>query len=83
MNRLQILLQNKHTSSTAVLILVCFVGSVWFPDYADRFEKTSQLLFAYGLMMAGDAKAAEKESPSHRRTTPTSDQCEPPPPSFY
>jgi len=55
-NRLRILLQNKHTTAAAALCAGCWVAEIWFPHYADKLHKTAELIFSYGLLMAGDAK---------------------------
>lgn len=65
------LLQNKHTSSAALIYLLLAamdaLGPVWFPDSADKISATTtyfrQLAIGYGLLAAGDANAPKPTPP--------------------
>lgn len=51
----QTLKDNPHTSVVAVVVGVCLVGSIWLPQYEDKFHKTKEAAEAWGFLMAGDA----------------------------
>ena len=73
MNKIQVLLSNKHTSGAAILVMtasaVQYLGPLWFPSYAHQCEETGKWLartaMTYGLLLAGDAK------PTLTNTEPT------------
>ena len=45
---------SKHTSLAGVVVIICALGEIWFPSYAEQFSKTRQFAMGYGLLMAGD-----------------------------
>jgi len=59
---------NKHTSFAAIVYagakLGAELGAVWLPSHKDQFNATANIIesaaVAYGLVMAGDAKAPEQ-----------------------
>lgn len=63
LDRLKILLSNKHTTGAAVVYGLCAIGQVWFPEHADKFHKTGQIALGYGLLLAGDAKPSIPPEP--------------------
>lgn len=56
MNRLQVLLSNKHTTGAAVLYALCELASIWFPDFKPQLDATKSWALVYGLLLAGDSK---------------------------
>lgn len=46
---------NPHTSIVAVIVGICLLGSIWLPQYEDKFHKTKEAAEAWGFLMAGDA----------------------------
>ena len=60
------LLQNKHTSAAAVVLVLVNVAApiakVWFPGHAQQIEDTRVIVekaaVAYGFLTAGDASAS-------------------------
>lgn len=56
MNRLTIILRNKHTTLAGVVAIVCFIGQIWLPQFAEKFNRTMEAALAYGMVMAGDAR---------------------------
>lgn len=61
-NRIDAILNSPHTSIAAFVTVVCGVGIIWIPAYSKEFAATLTFAQAYGLTMAGDAKA--KPDPS-------------------
>ena len=55
--------QNKHTSLASALYVTCKLGAIWLPKWKAQFEATEGVAVAYGLLMAGDAKAVETPPP--------------------
>lgn len=68
MNRLRILLANKHTTGAAVLFGLCAFGQIWFPEYAEKFKRTGQFALTYGLLLAGDSKPTVTTEPEKKDT---------------
>ena len=66
---IQTFLKNKHTSGAAIAYGIAYgitqIGPVWFPQFADKFAKTGDLLqklaVIYGLVAAGDASQSAKQ----------------------
>lgn len=59
-NALGRLTSNPHTSVSAIVWGACKLGSVWFPQYKDKFDATEAIAVSYGLLMAGDANSSAK-----------------------
>ena len=57
---IQRLLSNPHTSISALVWGLCKLGSVWLPQYKDKFDATEAIAVSYGLLMAGDASNSAK-----------------------
>jgi hypothetical protein len=62
-------INNKHTSIAGLVWLACKLGAIWLPKYKTQFEATEAIAVAYGLIMAGDAKASVQQ-PGQVPTTP-------------
>lgn len=63
MDTLKSILNNPHTSlSAVVLFTAAAVGVIW-PQYKDKAQEISNLAIVYGLIRAGDAKPAQPEPP--------------------
>lgn len=56
MNKLSLLLANKHTTGAAVLYAVCELATIWFPAYKPQLDATKSWALVYGLLLAGDSK---------------------------
>ena len=56
MNKLQLLLANKHTTGAAVVYALCELATIWFPAYKPQLDLTKQWALVYGLLLAGDSK---------------------------
>jgi len=64
MNKLQILLSNKHTTGAAIAwgvgSAIQHLGPVWMPSRASECDTTGRwicgMAIMYGLALAGDAK---------------------------
>lgn len=52
---------NPHTSISAIVWGACKLGSIWFPQYKDKFDATEAIAVSYGLLMAGDAGKSAKD----------------------
>lgn len=63
------LLANKHTSGAALVYILAFTASeiamVWWPNHAAQIKHTFDYIqkacVGYGLLMAGDAAAGQKQ----------------------
>lgn len=80
MNRLHLILQNKHTSGAAVLfVLANFlsgIGAIWVPEYSAQFKQTEELLesiaVGWGFLLSGDATSINPiKPPSNDPPAPT------------
>jgi hypothetical protein len=66
MNRLRVILSNRHTSGGALVALLAsgveYLGPVWFPQHAVQLQKTggwiARAALIYAATMAGDAKSS-------------------------
>lgn len=64
MNKLQVLLANKHTTGAAIVYIcskiLVMLGAIWLPGFKAQFDATSDLIessaIAWGFLFAGDAK---------------------------
>ena len=56
MNRIpQILMNwktNPHASGAVYLAVLCELGKLWFPQFADKFDGTAKILTFYGILAA-------------------------------
>lgn len=68
MNRLKILLANKHTTGAAIVYFLCAVGRIWMPEYTEKFKHTGELAMTYGLLLAGDSKPSVTTEPEKKET---------------
>lgn len=50
------ILKNPHTSIPGLLIVLCALGEIWFPQYSDQFHKTREFAMGYGLIMGAQIK---------------------------
>ena len=50
--------QNKHTSLAGIVYVICKLGAIWLPKYNAQFQATEAVAVGWGLLKAGDAKAA-------------------------
>lgn len=51
--------QNKHTSTSAIVLFVASVAGVIWPQYKPKTDEIARLAMFYGLVMAGDAQASK------------------------
>jgi hypothetical protein len=72
MNKLQILLANKHTTGAAAFYALCELLSIWFPDYKPQLDATRSWALVYGLLLAGDSKPINGITHETTITTPGS-----------
>lgn len=49
------ILQSKHTSAAGIIVLFCAIGSIWLPQFSEKFRLTREFAEAYGFVMGGDA----------------------------
>ena len=63
LNRITAVMDNPHTSWSAVIgFSAAAIGVLW-PQYADKCEKIVKLAIFYGLVAAGDAKTQPPATP--------------------
>lgn len=58
MSLLKLGLQNRHTSLSGLVWIVCKLGAIWLPKWKSQFEATEAVAVGYGLFMAGDASSS-------------------------
>lgn len=56
MNRIQMLLQNRHTTGAALVAAFCQLATIWFPDYKEQLDATQNWAMVYAMLLAGDSK---------------------------
>lgn len=50
--------QNKHTSTSAVVLFVATVVGILWPQHKDKADEIARAAIVYGLITAGDARAS-------------------------
>lgn len=68
--KLAALLRNPHTTYAGIAVVACQIAAIWFPAYSAQLDKTSTLLLAYAVLLAGDAKPINRTK--HEDEKPTS-----------
>lgn len=46
--------KSPHVSIPMAMVLLCEVGKIWLPAYAQQFDATQKLFIAYGVISAAN-----------------------------
>jgi hypothetical protein len=80
-NKLSLLLANKHTTGAAVVYALCELLTIWAPDYKAQLDQTKNWALVYGLLLAGDSKPINGHTYEDKEQVPISHRNPEPPTS--
>jgi hypothetical protein len=56
--------KNKHVSIPAFLFILCEVGAIWLPQFANQFTLTGKILMGYTVLAAANSGPSTETQPA-------------------